>query len=106
MILGVAGIGKTTLGAKLIEEYKSLKNIYWYQLHEWNTLSGILEPFSDFLKEINKRTAWTAERFLISHIKTNYNANLNKWASLSMDRPKLDKKELFEIFKRAKPPEL
>ena len=60
----------------------------------------------NFIKEINKRTAWAAERFLISHIKTNYNANLNKWASLSINRPKLDKKKLFELFKRAKPPEL
>lgn len=54
IILGVAGIGKTTLGAKLIGDYKAKKNTFWYQLHEWNTINGLLEPFSEFLKEVGK----------------------------------------------------
>jgi hypothetical protein len=57
----------------------------------------------NFLREINKRTAWVADMFLISHIKTRSVAKLNKWASRSLGRPKLDKNELFKMFKINKP---
>lgn len=96
------GAGYVLKNAEVSFPFSLAKCLYldWRHAEKYRAIS------KNFIKEINKRNAWAADRFLISHIKTYYNANLNKWASLSMNRPKLDKKELFELFKRAKPPEL
>jgi hypothetical protein len=48
-----------------------------------------------FAIEINRRTAWNAERLIISHIKTKDVRELTSWASKSLSIPKIDKK-LFE----------
>lgn len=48
-----------------------------------------------FVMEINRRTAWNAERLIISHIKTKHVRELSSWASKSLSIPKIDKK-LFE----------
>jgi hypothetical protein len=53
---------------------------------------------SKVLKEINKRTAWAAERFIISPTKNNYVHALNNWASESRNFPKMDRKKLFKEF--------
>jgi hypothetical protein len=52
------------------------------------------------LKEINRRTAWAAERFIISHTKNKYIEDLNNWASESRDSPIMDRKKLFKEFSR------
>ncbi|MCG2826844.1 MAG: tetratricopeptide repeat protein, partial [Thermoplasmatales archaeon] len=49
------GIGKTALLSKIIEEYKGGKNIFYYNIHEWDTLRSILESFSDFLQRMGER---------------------------------------------------
>ena len=54
----------------------------------------------NLLKEINNRTAWAAEKFIISHIKTDYVVKLNDWASDSFNLPKMDKEILFERFQK------
>jgi hypothetical protein len=43
------------------------------------------------VQEINKHTAWTAKQFIISHINTKYAENLTKWASKSLQYPKINK---------------
>ena len=48
----------------------------------------------DFVKEINKRTAWAAERFIIATYKTEQIKTLCEWASRSTDFPKIDKNEV------------
>ena len=50
-----------------------------------------------FVMEINRRTAWNAERLIISNIKTKYVKELTFWASKSLSIPKIDK-ELLEYF--------
>lgn len=45
-----------------------------------------------FVREINKRTAWNAERLIISNIKTKYVEGLTSWASKSLSMPKIDKR--------------
>ena len=52
------------------------------------------------LKEINKRTAWTAERMIISHHRNNYVERLNKWASGSLKLPKIDKERFIDDFNK------
>ncbi len=55
IIHGIAGIGKTTLMSKLLEEYKPHKNVFWYRFHEWDNLRNILTPLSEFLSQMNKQ---------------------------------------------------
>ncbi|MDI6916770.1 MAG: tetratricopeptide repeat protein, partial [Thermoplasmatales archaeon] len=55
VIYGMPGIGKSVLLSKIVEEYKNEKNIFYYNIHEWDTLRSILEPFSDFLQRMGER---------------------------------------------------
>jgi len=48
----------------------------------------------DFVKEINRRTAWAAERFIIATYTTEQIKNICEWASRSTDLPKIDKNEV------------
>ena len=48
----------------------------------------------DFVKEINKRTAWAAERFIVATYKTEQIKNICEWASRSAELPKIDKSEV------------
>jgi len=52
VIQGIAGIGKTTLASKVLEEQKGKKNLYWYRFHNWDTLHNALMPLAEFLAEM------------------------------------------------------
>jgi len=54
------------------------------------------------VREINRRTAWIAERFIISKIKTNYVKRILETSSFTIKMPKMDKKKLIQIFKGTK----
>ncbi|MDI6916921.1 MAG: tetratricopeptide repeat protein [Thermoplasmatales archaeon] len=54
VIKGVAGIGKTTLGAKIASEQNG--NVYWYRFNEWDTLRDAVRNLGFFLKKIGKNT--------------------------------------------------
>jgi len=51
------------------------------------------------VKEINRRTAWMAERFIISMIRTNCVKRIVEESSVTIKEPKMDKKKLIQIFK-------
>ncbi len=55
VIHGIAGIGKTTLVLKLMEEYKGKTNEYWFRCHEWDTLKTFLLPLSQFLGRLDRK---------------------------------------------------
>ena len=55
VVKGVAGIGKTTLIAKIVSEYKTKKNVFWYRFHDWSTLKNMLVRLSDFLCMVGRR---------------------------------------------------
>jgi len=55
VIHGIAGMGKTALVAKVVEQYKGERNLMWYKLHEWDTLTGPLEQLAELLTRINRR---------------------------------------------------
>lgn len=55
VVKGIAGIGKTTLIAKIVSEYKTKKNVFWYRFHDWSTLKNMLIRLSDFLCLIGRR---------------------------------------------------
>jgi len=52
------------------------------------------------VKEINKRTAWAAERFLISHIRLKSVQNLCDWSSSTLNQKKIDKNELKKMLEK------
>lgn len=56
IIRGIAGIGKTTLAGKVVEEYRSRKNIFWFRLHEWTTIRYALEQIGNFLSLMGRPT--------------------------------------------------
>jgi len=55
VIHGIAGMGKTALVAMVVEQYKGERNLMWYKLHEWDTLTGPLEQLAELLTRINRR---------------------------------------------------
>lgn len=55
VVKGIAGIGKTTLIAKIVSEYKTKKNVFWYRFHDRSTLKNMLSRLSDDLCLIGKR---------------------------------------------------
>jgi ATP/maltotriose-dependent transcriptional regulator MalT len=48
-VKGIAGIGKTTLLAKVVEGRKELQNVFWYKFHSWSTTRNLLSHLSEFL---------------------------------------------------------
>ena len=55
IIRGIAGMGKTSLAAKLMDEMKAQMNIFWFRAHEWNSLRNILSHLSKFLYSMNRK---------------------------------------------------
>jgi tetratricopeptide (TPR) repeat protein len=51
-IHGMAGIGKTTLAAKLLEDFRSSSHLFWYDFREMDTLRGMLFKLAGFLTEL------------------------------------------------------
>ena len=52
---GIAGIGKTTLAVRLLEDLRHETNVLWVTLHHWDTLAGVLKQLADFLAEAGRR---------------------------------------------------
>lgn len=55
VVHGIAGIGKTTLVARSIDDLRKGTNALWIPLHHWDTLSGVLGQMADFLAEAGRR---------------------------------------------------
>jgi len=49
ILIGLSGIGKTTLLAKFARESKS--SVFWFSFNEWETELSLLKTFADFLEE-------------------------------------------------------
>jgi tetratricopeptide (TPR) repeat protein/DNA-binding MarR family transcriptional regulator len=60
---GIAGMGKTTLGLKIMSIYKQKRNVFWYKIHEWDALRNVLVSLSKFLSQMNK---WQLELYISS----------------------------------------
>ncbi|MGQ9582851.1 MAG: AAA family ATPase, partial [Thermoplasmatota archaeon] len=52
---GIAGIGKTSLAARLVQELSPPRPTFWYRFREWDTLRNLLTPFSEFLQREGRR---------------------------------------------------
>jgi AAA+ ATPase superfamily predicted ATPase len=78
VIYGVAGIGKTAVASKIAEEYKTVKNIFWYRLHSFDTLNDVLNAVSIFLYNLDKRR-------LYYHLATKGNVEIKETLRLLED---------------------
>jgi hypothetical protein len=47
VVSGIKGIGKTSLVWKTLKEFEDRKNIFWYTLHEWDTVRSVMEQMSE-----------------------------------------------------------
>jgi DNA-binding MarR family transcriptional regulator len=52
-VTGIAGIGKTTLVARALSREKRDK-LFWYRLHEWETLRNLGFVMGDFLAQLGR----------------------------------------------------
>jgi len=50
-IKGIAGIGKTTLVAKVAQGAGKTRKVFWYGFHDWSTLRNLLSHLADFLNK-------------------------------------------------------
>jgi ATP/maltotriose-dependent transcriptional regulator MalT/DNA-binding MarR family transcriptional regulator len=48
-VKGIAGIGKTTLMAKVVDSKKDKQNVFWYKFHSWSTTRNLLSHLFEFL---------------------------------------------------------
>lgn len=55
LIWGMSGIGKSTLGSKLFDEYSGKRSLFWYGVREWDTEKSVLTSLSEFLRTLGKR---------------------------------------------------
>ncbi|NOQ53455.1 MAG: tetratricopeptide repeat protein [Thermoplasmata archaeon] len=55
VVHGIAGIGKTSLTVRLLDDVRKETNVLWITLHHWDTLPGILGQLADFLAEAGRR---------------------------------------------------
>lgn len=70
-VYGVAGIGKTTLASKLIEEYKGRIHIFWHNINEWDTIRSVLIHLAEFLAAIGNE-------HLITYLEVNRTIDQNE----------------------------
>lgn len=55
VIMGIPGIGKTALAARLVTEVRGNRPVFWYRFHEWDTPRNLLVPLADFLAQQSRR---------------------------------------------------
>lgn len=54
VIKGIAGIGKTTFLANVIQEHRRTWNLFFYSINEWNSLRTFLSSLAGFLAKMKK----------------------------------------------------
>lgn len=54
VVRGVAGIGKSSLGARACELLRGKKNLFWYRLRPWDTRQSVLTALANFLSALGR----------------------------------------------------
>jgi ATP/maltotriose-dependent transcriptional regulator MalT/DNA-binding MarR family transcriptional regulator len=52
---GIAGIGKTSLVVRLVDDLRKETNVTWVNLHSWDTMPGVLGEIASFLADADRR---------------------------------------------------
>jgi tetratricopeptide (TPR) repeat protein len=48
LVVGLPGIGKSTLVSRLFEETKNIRSVLWYTVHEWDSVQSVARVLIDF----------------------------------------------------------
>ena len=54
VVHGVAGIGKSALGAKACERFRGRRNLFWHRVRPWETSPTILASLGKFLEALDR----------------------------------------------------
>lgn len=54
VVTGVAGIGKSCLGAKACEILRGRRNLFWHRIRAWDTPQSVLASLGDFLSALGR----------------------------------------------------
>lgn len=54
VVRGVAGIGKSSFGAKACEQLRGTTNLYWHTLRPWDTRQSLLASLGEFLGRLGR----------------------------------------------------
>lgn len=54
VVSGIPGIGKTTLVAEFLRDWKREHDVFWLKMHEWTGLRGLLVALGEFLSAQGK----------------------------------------------------
>lgn len=54
MVLGMAGIGKSSLAAKACEQLRGTRNLFWHRVQPWDTVASLLADLGRFLGAIGR----------------------------------------------------
>ncbi|UCE36013.1 MAG: hypothetical protein JSW00_10665 [Thermoplasmata archaeon] len=68
-IHGIAGIGKTTLAVKLLDSYRGIKHLFWYNFHPLDSTRGMLSKLARFLSKLGHDNL---EKYLRTRIHLDY----------------------------------
>ncbi len=52
VLQGIAGIGKTTLAVRILEDYRDKKHLFWYRFHRWDTIRNTIASIAQFLEKV------------------------------------------------------
>ena len=55
VVVGIPGIGKTTLLVKRLEDWRQRTNLFWYRMLEWSSRRNLLRRLSLFLDQLGRR---------------------------------------------------
>lgn len=54
VVTGIAGIGKTTLGSKICEEFRGKRSLHWRRVRRWDTAFGLAFRLAEFLRVLGR----------------------------------------------------
>ena len=54
VVTGIAGIGKTSLGSKICEEYRGRRSLFWRRVRSWDTAMSLASRLAQFLKALGR----------------------------------------------------
>jgi len=55
VVTGITGIGKTTLLARKIEDWRGHRHVLFHRIMDWTTLRNVLQQLADFLNRLGRR---------------------------------------------------
>lgn len=56
VVRGVAGIGKSTLAAKVCEHYRDASHLFWHRVRPWDTPQSLLAALGSFMSALGRPT--------------------------------------------------